>query len=247
MMRRTRNRTPEIRLGKFYFPLLFFLFLAVFLIIFLKAGVFNVKKVIVEGCEATSCNDVASQIEKDILNKIIFTVKVSELKNSLLSSGYYSNVSVEKLLPSTMKIKVKEFSVRFCLYDEESEIQVDENGHRLKAFPNCPPTASRFRYSVESVKKAEQVDISQLKSAEIVRNYLLSKEMGVREVEIKAFGVIELNFEGELKGIFSSQSKRDIETQAVLFYEVYKAIAKEGKHLSSIDVRFDKVVVKYAK
>lgn len=114
---------------------LFSIFLTVLLIlcaiiIILKTPLFYIEKLVIEGNEVVSDEDIirASGLN---LGKSILDRSSSYSERGILSLPYISEVSVEKKLPSTVKITVRELGASFALVLDGQTVLIDKNGKSI--------------------------------------------------------------------------------------------------------------------
>lgn len=128
-MKKRRRRRERIRKKVFGIFLSVLLILCAIIII-LKTPLFYIEKLVIEGNEAVSDEEIirASGLN---LGKSIFDRSSSYSERGILSLPYISEVSVEKKLPSTVKITVSELGASFALKLEEKTVLIDKNGKSI--------------------------------------------------------------------------------------------------------------------
>lgn len=128
-MKKRRRRREKIRKKLFGIFLTVLLILCAIIII-LKTPLFYIEKLVIEGNEAVSDEDIirASGLN---LGKSILDRSSSYSERGILSLPYISEVTVEKKLPSTVKITVSELGAAFALELEGKTVLIDKNGKSI--------------------------------------------------------------------------------------------------------------------
>lgn len=202
-----------------------------------RVGVFNVKQIEIQNCESTQEDKLRQDLEAKTAGELIFKINPSKLREEIIGSGeypYVEDLTIEKYLPSKIVVKLTEKEVLICL---KGKGVVDTGGGIIEG-AECPELVQTFDST------SEEIDVEQINAAKELKTSLIDKQYGIKSVKLQEFGVVEMKDNHGVAGVFSTKSERSIQDQLELYDYVYSAY--QSRRPSQIDVRFDKVVVKYA-
>lgn len=111
-----------------YFLLVLVLLIA--FIVFLMTPVFQIKTVEIEGCNRVSEQEVRNLINIGE-NANLYRVTNFKINRELKENRYIESVKVKRIIPSTLKIIIKERTVNYLFKTEQGYVCVDNYGYVL--------------------------------------------------------------------------------------------------------------------
>lgn len=223
--------------------------LMLMLIWFWKNEAFELKAVKIQGNCFVSKEDIFERAKIDF-SKDIFKIDTGEIEARILTHPMIDKVSVNRFLPSALKIKIGERDLIAVISGSEISA-VDKEGSILTQFPtesvydlpaitgfHFQQDSANFRSPDEPEKVQQAVDIlNELKTADLLLYHEISELNYSRN-----HGFIFYLKEKNLPIIFG----RDNFSQKLMYFStIYHHLLREDdlKKIAIIDVRFDDQVV----
>ena len=241
------NRFSPIVFFKKYL-LLFLLLLLFFLSNIL--GFWNVREIQFDLKEKTNVDILSLQNStEEIKGRNIFFVSPSEVQSLLNSqNGFVKRIYVEKRIPFTLYIQIEEYEPKFLGYASERCTLFSSEGVRISEI--CKECEDECK---ENLDRYSSIYISSNASLENEKRLIYQVEISnVLEI-LKIFGYeissINIsngiaNFESTDSHIFVFDISENLETQLNRVYIVGKKINDENMNFRSLDLRFERPVMK---
>lgn len=203
---------------------------------------FEVKKVeIVSGKlkETESFENIF--IGKNILLLTEDTVK----KNISESNPQVGNVRLEKIYPNTVRIRIELDNPTAILTVDQGLFVLNSSGKIINKVKtdntNLPKINYYQKLNYSSFVPGDYVEYNDIETTLVFLKKLEGLDLDVANVDINGLSMIRLNLKS---GVILATTEKDLETQVYQLEKIIKQFAIEGKEFETLDLRFDKPVVK---
>ncbi|MBA5850654.1 FtsQ-type POTRA domain-containing protein [Clostridium sp. cel8] len=165
LRRRKRNR---IKKGSLFFIFL----LAVLCILAVKLPYFNINKIVVYGNKNIQDSEIKS-ISKIYKGNNIFYINLNESKSSIMENPYVESVTIERKLPSTIVINIKERNAVYYIKSDDLFCIIDKNAVLLEK-----------KKSISNMKlvQLKGIDIGNCKIGDTIKNVDTKKVTAIKEI-----------------------------------------------------------------
>lgn len=167
--------------------LTFIIFISAIVVFLLKSDYFVVKNVAVKDNKYVQTKEVIVMAE--VLNKNIFMLKGSDIKEKLCNNPYIEDIGIRKRLPSTIEISIKEKSIMGLVQIKSGFINVDSNGKMVQVVNQFPGKGLPL---IEGVKVEQYIpNDSLIKKDDIRLNALKEalKASRIKELENRIYSI----------------------------------------------------------
>lgn len=175
---------------------------------FMLSPIFNVKQIDVEGIQKLSKEEIInlSQIQ---LNENTFKLKMSEIASKIENNTYVESVYINRELPSTIKIEVKERQPQYIIEIANGNAYIDSKGYILEISIEKLQLPLLIGYETEianiidfeNTKKLSDEDCKKVEAVysiiESARNNSILEY--ITSIDISNLSNIKLNIDGEKK------------------------------------------------
>lgn len=153
-----------------------FILIVLAIILFLMSPIFYIDDIIVENNEKLSDDAIVNLL--NINNETnIFEENDSKINNALKQNPYIEEVQIKRILPSTLKLTIKERKVMFLLEYANSFVYVDKNGNILEISSNdISENVKILGYSTENIREQKKLTDDDIKKLNEVREFLKAFE-----------------------------------------------------------------------
>lgn len=254
------SRFKPVVLLKRNYPLLIFILLVCISFIF---GLWDIKNYSICDIQGESIDGkvyglVSEYFEKNVTGRNFFTIYAKKLEDDLARNiSYVKSARVVKDVPNKLEVFINLYEPKSLVHDRDDHCKLlSSSGIVLDEL--CTDTPDKLLcckgYSSDGkyyLFKSDQADTSKLPSGKeqlLVMNGIsdvveVVESYGFRVKEVVLENkVITLRDMDEKKHIFSLSE--DINTQLARYFVVMGRVKSEGMNFSSIDVRFERPVVK---
>ena len=134
--------------------------------------IFYIDDIIVENNEKLSDDAIVNLL--NINNETnIFEENDNKIENALKQNPYIEEVQIKRILPSTLKLTIKERKVMFLLEYANSFVYVDKNGNILEISSNdISENVKILGYSTENIREQKKLTDDDIKKLNEVREFL---------------------------------------------------------------------------
>lgn len=181
--------------------------------------------------------------------KNLYVTSHREIMNKLLiQNPAVKKISVEKIFPDLVVIIPEFYTAIAYLPAGTGYLTVSQDGKILQKTREQPAGLPAVTYyqkiNYEAFQSGQTVDYSDLKNG--LAALKIAKDLGlaVDSVDIGGANMIRLQLDNKVI-LFSAQ--KSMQLQAYQLERLVRQFALEGKDFGSIDVRFEKPVVRFAK
>ena len=149
-----------------------FILIILAVILFLISPIFYIDDIIVENNEKLSDDAIVNLL--NINNETnIFEENDNKIENALKQNPYIEEVQIKRILPSTLKLTIKERKVMFLLEYANSFVYVDKNGNILEISSNdISENVKILGYSTENIREQKKLTDDDIKKLNEVREFL---------------------------------------------------------------------------
>ena len=105
------------------------------IILILLSPIFNIKKIEVKGNTSISEQEIISLLQIE-LNTNLFKERSSTIVERLKQNSYIGQVNIDRVIPSTLIITIKERTIKYLFELGDSYVYVDEQGYILEISKN---------------------------------------------------------------------------------------------------------------
>lgn len=240
----------------------FFLFILILAISFI-AGFWNIRKYNIHDIDGMELEGkpftlVNEYLEKNIEGKNFFSVYSKDLEQDITKKiSYVKSARVGKIAPNKLEISLEIERAKVLFLDKENKCNIlSDNGIVLEQLCTetedvplcCTNYASDGRYYIFKSEEAEISDVKNGKEQLLVMNNIVNI---VKIVESFGYKVKEINQNENVLHIIDVDGRNhfftladDIETQLARYSVVMGKVKGDEMPFNSIDVRFEKPVLK---
>jgi len=224
---------------------LFFVFLFIYTSIFIYYF-FQIKVIEIEG--KSSLMDLESILANELKNKnLLFFSEKNEEKKLKNNYSYIKNVFIEKRLPNRIFIKIDFYSPLALIKNNHGFFILSFDGRILQNVSERKiflPLINYYQLINSSIyKTGDFLDFNDLKVSLQLIEKIEELNLKVETVDIKNEDMILFNLKDNQEIIFTS--KKNIEEQFFPIIAILKQFKIEGRRFKKIDVRFDKLIIKF--
>lgn len=175
MEKRKKIRKIKMRASSILFAFVF-IFWGIYYL--LQSDLMNLKEILIEGNQQVNEEEIIN-LSNLVINRNIFKYNLKEIEESILFHPYIKDVHVERKLPSTIIIKVKERQEYAIIPYMGSYIYIDEENTILKASDSYIANDHILITGVEfkNFKVGEKIEASNSKGLENALNLLRAAKM----------------------------------------------------------------------
>lgn len=205
---------------------------------------FAVKDVVVEDSILFNKNDVLNILNTGT-DKGVFGMPIGKMKRILESDPDIAHVSIEKIIPDIIKMKITERVPVFSFKISDKQYLVDEQGRvLLREHPHiCVPLVSGL--DIENPVAGEKYNTKRLVNAIYVLGLLSNTENFKNYLEINNFDVANEDYVtiGTIERITLKLPIDNIEEKVEKLVLILSDLQKRGKTVKLIDLRFKDVYI----
>ena len=225
------------------FILTLFLTAVVFLSFLLLEKIFVIKKIDISGVEdKKKLNGLDIYYQQNL----IFLSEKNIEKNLLAHNPLIESVIVKKIYPQTLLLNIQLNKIQAIMETNTGYIYLSEDGKIIsktkEMISNIPLIHYYQKINHDSVSPGDQISYKDV----LVTLFLLKKtsEFGIipDTIDIKGFDMLVFNI-GERKLYFTSEKNKEI--QGYEFEQIVKQFKIEGREFKSLDLRFEKPIIKF--
>ena len=204
--------------------------------------IFNIKEIKVEGNDIVTTANIIN-LSRLKIEQNIFKNNKKEIENNIKENPYIENVTVKRILPGTINLKVTERKVEYQIKLISSYIYIDSSGNILENASSKANVLFIDGYSTTeehliNEKKLYLTDIEKLKKVSKIKEALKSID-DLDEAEIS----VNIKDENEFIIYIKSENKKiyigDITNLANKMLYVSKILEKEKDHSGIIFINGD--------
>jgi len=179
-------------------------------------------------------------------NRNIFFISENEIKDLLLlSNPTIENLEVSKIYPDKLEIGINYYSLLGCLKVDGGYFILGENGKILdKKRDEClnlPIITYYQKFNFSSYKSGQSLDIQDIKTSLFFLQKISEIGAYINSIDINGFDMLVFNLKDK-KVYFTAGKDRD--RQIYEFESIFTEFKREGRQIKSIDLRFEKPVIK---
>lgn len=244
LVNRIKRTTVVIFLRKIFWMLILVLILSISILI----GVWNVKKFEYVNSNKVYVNDINAYVT-EYIGKNIFLVKPKDIEKDILSSNsYVKDVDAKKILPNKILVTVNEYVPKYIGYFNNRCVIFSTEGKELEEY--CKDCES------ECLEHSDMLNTVFIKSDTV----LSSESKLIFLEEINSISVLLMEFGYDVRNIdifqgitqiydtldhsFTFDITYDLDTQLSRLYLVGEKINVQEINFSSVDLRFERPVMK---
>lgn len=225
--------------------ILFFLLLLTFL--FGLWNVRNIEFILPEGAY-TDINSL-EESAKSVKGMNIFLISVENIQAVLREgNGFVKFVTVEKKIPFTLKVSIEEYNPKFLTYSSDKCVLFSEEGDRIKELcTGCSDECTKYldRYPAIHLISSSALE----SSSRLIYSTEFSNILSILSLFGFSIDSISINdgistFTSSDGHIFLFDLSDDLNIQLNRMYIVGKKINSESIEFKSLDLRFDRPVMK---
>ncbi len=225
--------------------LLFLIFFSglTFLLLLIFVSFFEIKKIKVI---TNSAKDVKYLNDVFIGENIVF-LNLKKIEKRLLElNPKFRNIKIEKKYPDTLQLRIELDSSIAKLVVDQGFFYLNKNGRILRKETNrknndLPVINFYQKLNYTSYAPGDYITYNELKTALLFIEALKGLELQVVNVDINGLNMIRLNLK---TGVVLATTEKDIKVQIYQLEKIIKQFGIEGKEFETLDLRFDKPVVK---
>ena len=221
---------------------IFVLVLLIAFIAFLMTPVFQIKTVEIEGCDRVSEQEVRNLINIGE-NANLYRVTNFRINRELKENRYIESVKVKRIIPSTLKIIIKERTVNYLFKTEQGYVCVDNYGYVLDIVSEpIEGIIKVYGYKTPQEEmivgeKIRQEDIDNFESIYIIKKVAENNEIA------GIFSAVDISNNDDYVMYLESENKRvhlgNKNNLDIKMPYVKKIIAKEAGRSGEIYVNMD--------
>lgn len=227
---------------------IFFFFLA--LVLSFLFGLWNIREIEFRLPENSYTN--INSLEKSSLGikgMNIFLVSVNDVQSTLKEgNGFVKFVTVEKKIPFTLKVSIEEYNPKFLTYSSDKCVLFSEEGDRIKELcTGCSDECTKYldRYPAIHLISSSALE----SSSRLIYSTEFSNILSILSLFGFSIDSISINdgistFTSSDGHIFLFDLSDDLNIQLNRMYIVGKKINSESIEFKSLDLRFDRPVMK---
>ncbi|HSX39543.1 MAG TPA: FtsQ-type POTRA domain-containing protein [Candidatus Saccharimonadales bacterium] len=234
-----------VKLGNALFlPVLILAILSVLYLVFFKLDTFKIKNVSVQGAKKyVSYNDLQTLVQNKALGQNIFLFNSQQL-NHVLTDTFLGakTIEVDKNYPNKISIVVNERVPTALLYKEDKNQAyiVDTDGFVLGPADTA--------LALPRIKYQGNIKVGTFIDSKLIPAYFeLMSDINDQKIKVSSISFypryMQLYVDNATQVNISSD--KSISDSLKLFTEVYKQLSLQGKKVSKVDLRYDKVIVSY--
>lgn len=237
-----RQVSSDKKFSKTSYLLLFILSSLLTLILLAGDSFFKVKKVEVM---SEKLKDLRSFNNIFIGKNILFLNDKKVKENILESNAQVRSVSIEKLLPHTVRIRVELDSPIAALIVDQGFFELSDNGKIIKKsriYNNDIPKINYYqKLNYSSFIPGDYVGYNEIKTALVFLKKLDELKLGIANVDINGLNMIRLNLKS---AVILTTTEKDVRIQIYQLEKIIRQFRIEGKEFETLDLRFNKPVIK---
>lgn len=182
--------------------------LMVAVILFMLSPIFNVKDIVVEGTEKLVQEEIISLSQINI-DENTFKINKKQVIKRIQENTYVETVNINRELPSTVKIKIKERTPQYIIQIANGNVYIDSKGYILEISTEMLqlPILNGYETSIESIidfKNTKKLSDSDCAKIEVVNQIIESATNNeilqyITAIDISNIENITLNLDGEKK------------------------------------------------
>lgn len=233
-----RLKILSAKFSKIYFCLIITAFF--FGLFYIFFNFFIIKEIVIKS-ENKNINGLSQLEDKNIL---LFSE--NNIKKSLsLSNPLIDDVQITKKYPNQIIIDFYPAVRLVCLKTSGGYFILSETAKIIEKTRNECPNLEIMTYYQKfdflSSQAGQSLDLKDIKTSLFLLKKIKDKGVVVNSIDINAFDMLVFNLKDK-KVYFSAQ--KDSNDQVYKFETIYNQFIKEGRPFKSIDLRFDKPVIK---
>lgn len=173
--KRNKARKIKTRISSILFALVF-IFWGIYYL--LQSDLMNLKNIVLEGNEQVESQEIIN-LSNLVINRNIFKYNLKEIEKDIVSHPYIRESKVQRKLPTTITIKVKERQEYAIIPYMGSYIYIDEENIVLKASDSYIANDHILITGVEfkSFKVGEKIEATNNKGLKVVMDLLKAAKM----------------------------------------------------------------------
>ena len=176
---------------------------------------------------------------------ILFLNEETVKKNISKSNPQVGDVRLEKIYPNTVRIRVELDNPVAILTVDQGLFVLNNSAKIISKVKNNNTNLPKINYyqklNYSSFVLGDYVEYNDIKTTLFFLKKLEELDLGVVNVDINGLNMIRLNLKS---GVILATTEKDLETQAYQLEKIIKQFRIEGKEFETLDLRFDKPVVK---
>ncbi|PKN02758.1 hypothetical protein CVU76_01855 [Candidatus Dojkabacteria bacterium HGW-Dojkabacteria-1] len=246
LVNRISRFSPVVFLRRYILLIAFLLFFLISNIV----GLWNVRNIEFGIKEDSNVNiSTLGEYVEEIKGKNIFLVTPSEVEEKLNEyNGFVKSINVEKRIPSTLYIQIEEYEPKFLGYASQRCKLFSEEGVRIvEICKECEEECVQYTDIYPSIYISSNSSLENSRkliyTEEIVKGLEILKVFGYEIISIDILNGIA-RFEGIDNHIFIFDISENLEIQLNRMYIVGKKINDENMNFRSLDLRFERPVMK---
>lgn len=176
-----KGRKRKKKTDKVIIFLIFILMISIGTIAFFRSNIFNLSEVEIIGNKNLKKDEVVN-LE---MSKNIFTYKLNDIKNEIITNPYIEDAKVKRKLPNKILITIDEVKIAALLSNGRDYCYIDDNGDLIKKVANIEENSDKIvfitKYDLENGKtinfKSEKNKNCILKLISLLKEEHLEKEI----------------------------------------------------------------------
>lgn len=176
---------------------------------------------------------------------ILFLSEETVKKNISESNPQVGNIRLEKIYPDTVRIRVELDNPIAILTVDQGLFVLNNSGKIISKVKtdntNLPKINYYQKLNYSSFVPGDYVEYNDIKTTLVLLKKLEGLDLEVANVDINGLNMIRLNLKS---GVILATTEKDLKTQVYQLEKIIKQFRIEGKEFETLDVRFDKPVVK---
>lgn len=216
------------------------------IVLIMYSGLFNVKDFEVSGNSRLSSNKIIS-LSNIQVDTNIFSINKKQAKQAILENAYVEEVSINRKLPSTVSIEIKERIPTYILQFTDSYVYINNQGYMLEISNDKieVPIIVGFITDLSNIKAGNRLDVKDLeKMNTILKIYETAKNVELAEYITK----IDVSDTKEYKVYMESLNKivylgdaSDLNSKMLELKEIlHKTQNRKGEVFLNVDLNTQK-------
>lgn len=180
-------------------------------VLFLLSPIFNIKQISVEGIQHLSSEEIIS-LSNVKLDENTFKIAKSKVIENIKNNTYVDDVIINRELPSTLKITIKEKKPHYIIQIANGNAYVDSRGYILEISTESLslPTLSGYCTSIENIvdfQNTKKLSDEDCKKLEVVNQVMESAKNNniysyITGVDIEDISDLKLKLDTEKKIVY---------------------------------------------